>query len=94
MALRYVQKCELSYFVIVIVIYLLPLHILILLRIGSEERMVFLGGHPAKYWPPTNVSASSGSYYSGPSWYLGHFLPVVAADIVGHSIPAMPHRAF
>ena len=40
--------------VIVIVIYLLTLHISILLRIDSEERMVFPGGHPAKYWPPTN----------------------------------------
>ena len=32
-----------------IVIYLLTLHISILLRIDSEKRMVFLGGHPAKY---------------------------------------------
>ena len=63
-----------------IVIYLLTLHILILLRIDSEERMVFLGGHPAKYWSPTNVravrvcacvcvcTALSGIYYSGSSW--------------------------
>jgi hypothetical protein len=35
--------------VILIVMYLFTLHILILLRIGSEERMVFRGGHPAKY---------------------------------------------
>jgi hypothetical protein len=35
--------------VIVNVIYLLTLHISIILRIDSEERMVFLGGHPAKY---------------------------------------------
>ena len=25
--------------------------------IESKERMVFLGGHPAKYWPPTSVCA-------------------------------------
>ena len=48
-----------SHFVIVIyfVIYLLTLHISILLRIDSEERMIFLGGHPAKYWSPTIVCA-------------------------------------
>ena len=32
-----------------ILIYLLTLHISTVWRIESEEQMVFLGGHPAKY---------------------------------------------
>ena len=35
--------------IIVVVIYLVTLNISILLRIDSEEWMVFLGGHPAKF---------------------------------------------
>ena len=33
------------------------------LRVESEERMVFLGGHPAKYWPP------SFAWYTGERWW-------------------------
>jgi len=43
----------------------------------SQAQMVFLGGHPVKYYPPTvvraiymwvRVTALSGINYSGPSW--------------------------
>ena len=30
-------------------------------------------------------TALSGIYYSGPSWQQGNFLPVITADITGHS---------
>ena len=44
--------------------------------------MVFLGGHPAKYWPSTNVcavcvcmcTALSGTCYNDPSWWQGNFV--------------------
>jgi hypothetical protein len=48
--------CVCAIIVIVVVIYLLTLHISILLRVDSEERTVFLGGHPVEY-SPTNVCA-------------------------------------
>ena len=78
--IRRKQTLEVIVIVIVIVMYLLTLHISILIRIESEERMIFLGGHPAKYWSPTSVcsvcvcvcvracTALSGICYSGPSW--------------------------
>ena len=49
------------------------------------------------WWPPIWVlitvcsvwvcvcTALSGIYYSGPSWLQGNFLPVITADITGHS---------
>ena len=37
--------------------YLLTLHISAVRRIKSEKRMIFLGEHHAKYWPPTMVCA-------------------------------------
>ena len=73
------------------------------LRVESEERMVFLGGHPAKCWPPTNVCAVCVcacvllclAFII--AVHLGNkviFLPVITADIIGNSIPTMPHRPF
>ena len=49
-SIRYVYSAtHISFTHQVIVIYLLTLHISILLRNDSEERMVFRGGHPATY---------------------------------------------
>ena len=53
--------------VIVIVLFLLSFRISVLLRIDSEEPMVFHDGHPAKYWPPTNVRAVCVYCFA---WYL------------------------
>ena len=48
---------------------LLTLYISMVWRIDSEERMVFFGGHPVKYWPPTIVCAVCDCVYCF-VWYL------------------------
>jgi hypothetical protein len=60
-----------------------------------EERAVFLGGHPSKYWPPPKVCLVWCVQYSVPvcqefviaarlsNWLLLLHL-VIAADITGH----------
>jgi hypothetical protein len=75
----------------VIVIHLLTLHS----QSESEERAVFLGGHPSKYWLPSKVCAVWCVQYSVPlcqvfviaarlgNWLLLLHL-VIAADITGH----------
>jgi hypothetical protein len=65
----------------------------------SYAQMVFRGGHPTKYRPPSVVCAVwkcvrvrmylYSIYYSGPFWYQGNFLSVNATDSTGHS-PSMP----
>jgi hypothetical protein len=75
-------------------VYLLTLHSQSELD-ESEERAVFLGGHPSKYWPPPKVCAVWCVQYSVPlcqvfviAARLGNWLLllqlVIAADTKDH----------
>jgi hypothetical protein len=76
-------------------IYICLRSIVVFLTDESEERAVFLDGHPSKYWPPSKVCVVWCVLYSVPLFQvfviaarLGNWLLllhlVIAADITGH----------
>jgi hypothetical protein len=76
-------------------IYICWRSIVVVLTDESEERAVFLGGHPSKYWPPSKVCAVWCMQYSVPlcqecviAACLGYWLLllhlVIPAYITGH----------
>jgi hypothetical protein len=78
-------------------IYICLRSIVVFFTDEPEERAVFLGGHPSKYWPPSKVCAVWCVQYSVPLCHvfvitarLGNWLLLLYLVIAANSPVLMP----